>query len=160
MQIQILPGYSFPDEIRQLFTEYTTLLTEGDPQFREYLRIQNYDAEIAHLEDKYGQPDGRLYLALANGRSAGCIALRKLNATQCEMKRLYVRPEYHSLGIGKRLTERILLDARSMGYRQILLDTFPFLDRAIGMYRRLGFRETDKYNDSPMASTVYLKLEL
>ena len=160
MQIQIVPGYSFPEEIRQLFTEYTAHLTEGDPQFRDYLRIQNYDAEIAHLEDKYGHPNGRLYLALANGKSAGCIALRKLNDSQCEMKRLYVRPEYRSLGIGKRLTSQILDDARSMGYRQILLDTFPFLDRAMGMYRRLGFQETDKYNDSPMASTVYLKMDL
>lgn len=160
MQIQIVPGYGFPEEIRKLFTQYTTLLTQGDPEFRYYLQLQNYDAEIARLESKYGPPDGKLYLALADGRSAGCVALRKLSDTQCEMKRLYVCPEYRGLGIGRLLTEQILRDARDIGYRQILLDTFPFLERAVGMYRRLGFRETEKYNDSPMESTIYLILDL
>ena len=160
MQLKIIPGYGHPEEIRRLFTEYTTLLTQGDPEFKKYLQIQNYDEEIAHLEKKYGPPEGRLYLALADGKPAGCIALRKLNPAQCEMKRLYVRPEYRSLGIGKLLTQQILHDARQIGYRQVMLDTFPFLERAIVMYRQLGFRETGRYNDSPMASTLYLVLEL
>lgn len=160
MTIVLIPAYSHPEAVRGLFTEYTSLLIAGDPEFQQYLQIQNYDAEIAHLEHKYGSPAGRLYLALADGAIAGCIALRKLDDERCEMKRLYVRPEYQGRGIGRLLTERILEDARSIGYRQILLDTFPFLEHAITMYRHMGFREIPRYNDSPMDSTIYMALEL
>lgn len=160
MKIEIIPAYGFPEDVRQLFTEYTTLLIQGDPEFRQYLQIQNYDAEIAHLEDKYGAPQGRLYLALADKKVVGCIALRKLEDDSCEMKRLYVRPEYQSRGIGRLLTEQILEDARKIGYHRILLDTFPFLDRAVAMYEHMGFRRISRYNDSPMDSTIYMALEL
>lgn len=160
MSIELIPAYSYPEEVRRLFTEYTSLLIAGDPEFQQYLQIQNYDAEIAHLEHKYGPPTGRLYLALADGAIAGCIALRKLDDQRCEMKRLYVRPEYRGQGIGRQLTDRILEDARGIGYRQILLDTFPFLDHALTMYRNMGFREIPRYNDSPMDSTIYMALEL
>lgn len=160
MDIQIIPAYSQQEEIRCLFQEYTELLAEGDSQFRKYLQIQNYDAEISHPEEKYSMPKGRLYLALADGNVAGCIALRKLNMQQCEMKRLYVRPEFQGHGIGRMLTEQILLDAKQIGYRMVLLDTFPFLQRALTMYRHMGFREIPRYNDSPMDSTIFLALDL
>ena len=160
MTISIIPAYSHPEEVRRLFTEYTTLLIAGDPEFQQYLQIQNYDTEIAHLEQKYGPPAGRLYLALSDGAVAGCIALRKLDDMRCEMKRLYVRPEYQGHGIGRVLTEKILEDARSIGYGQILLDTFPFLDHAISMYHHMGFRQIPRYNDSPMESTIFMALEL
>ena len=160
MTIEIIPAYPYPEEVRKLFTEYTSLLIAGNPEFQQYLQIQNYDEEIAHLEHKYGAPAGRLYLALAEGSVAGCIALRKLDDERCEMKRLYVRPEYQGQGIGRQLTERILSDACSIGYRQIQLDTFPFLEQAITMYRHMGFREIPRYNDSPMDSTIYMGLEI
>lgn len=160
MTIEIIPAYPYPEEVRKLFTEYTSLLIAGDPEFQQYLQIQNYDAEIAHLEQKYGPPAGRLYLAMADGEVAGCIALRKLDECRCEMKRLYVRQEYQGHGIGRLLTERILEDARSIGYRQILLDTFPFLDHALTMYRHMGFRQIPRYNDSPMESTIFMALKL
>lgn len=160
MQLQIIPAYSYPEDVRQLFTEYTQYLISGDPEFRTYLRIQNYDEEIAHLEEKYGPPRGRLYLALADGKTAGCIALRQLDDARCEMKRLYVRPEFRNLGIGHRLTEQILSDAKSAGYHEILLDTLPFLNQAIAMYRRIGFREIPKYNNSPLDSSIYMSLKL
>ena len=160
MHFEMIPAYDHPQEIRQLFQEYTDLLADGDPTFREYLKIQNYDKEIAHLEDKYGPPDGRLYLAVVDGAAAGCIALRRMDSCRCEMKRLYVRPQYQGHGIGRQLTEQILQDARSIGYHWVYLDSFPFLDRAIAMYRHMGFREIEKYNDSPMTSAVYMALEL
>lgn len=160
MKITIIPGYSRPEDIRSLFTEYTNLLTEGEPAFRTYLQLQNFDEEIACLEKKYGYPDGRLYLAVADGKAAGCIALRRLDETRCEMKRLYVRPAFQGQGIGKLLTEKVLDDARNIGYRQVLLDTFPFLDRAVTMYRHMGFREIGQYNNSPVASTIYMALKL
>ena len=160
MKIEIIPAYNRTDDIRALFTEYTDLLSEGDAQFRDYLQIQHYDDEFAHPERKYGFPGGRLYIALCNGETAGCVALHQLSDTACEIKRLYVRDAYRGNGIGSILTDRLIRDAKHIGYRHILLDTFPFLERAIHMYRARGFREIEKYNDSPMESTIYMKLEL
>ena len=73
MDIKIIPAYHHSQEIRELFSEYTEMLISGDPAFKEYLEIQNYDAELEHLEDKYGMPAGRLYLAYCDGKTAGCI---------------------------------------------------------------------------------------
>lgn len=160
MQIKITPGYAYPESIRQLFTEYTDLLIAEDPQFCGYLKLQNFDEEIAHLETKYGLPEGRLYLAFVDGKPAGCIALRKLDSRRCEMKRLYVRPAFRGLGIGKRLTQQILEDARNIGYQQILLDTFPFLYQAIAMYQQMGFQEISIYNNCPVENTIYMAMEL
>jgi len=160
MKIEIIPAYHKKEEIRTLFGEYTKLLTEGDAEFQKYLAIQHYDDELEHPEQKYGFPGGRLYMALCDGQIAGCGALRKIDETRCEMKRIYVRKDYRGKGIGKLLTDRLICDAKQIGYRHLLLDTFPFLDRAIAMYRTRGFREIEKYNDSPMASTIYMKLDL
>lgn len=160
MSIEIVPGYSHPQIICGLFSEYTSLLSEGEPLFSRYLQLQNFEEEMACLKTKYGHPEGRLYLALVNGEPAGCIALRRLDPQRCEMKRLYVRPAFRGRGIGKLLTERVLVDARSIGYHQILLDTFPFLEQAIAMYRKLGFREIPQYNNSPVDSTIYMALAL
>ncbi len=160
MKIEIIPAYHKKEEIRTLFGEYTNLLTEGDAEFRDYLKIQHYDDELEHPEKKYGFPGGRLYMALCDGKVAGCAALRKLDEHRCEMKRLYVREDFRGNGIGNLLTDRLICDAKQIGYRHLLLDTFPFLERAIGMYHSRGFREIEKYNDSPMASTIYMMLDL
>ncbi len=160
MNIEIIPAYHKKEEIRTLFGEYTKLLTEGDAEFQDYLTIQHYEDELEHPERKYGFPGGRLYMALCDGQAAGCVALRKLDEHRCEMKRLYVREDFRGRGIGNLLTDRLIRDAKQIGYRHLLLDTFPFLERAIGMYRARGFREIEKYNDSPMASTIYMMLDL
>ena len=160
MKIEIIPAYHKKEEIRTLFREYTEQLAEGDAEFRDYLKIQHYDDELEHPEQKYGFPGGRLYLALCDGNVAGCVALRKLDEQRCEMKRLYVREDYRGNGIGKLLTDKLIREAKKIGYRHLLLDTFPFLERAIGMYQARGFREIEKYNDSPMASTIYMMLDL
>lgn len=107
MDIKIIPAYDYSQEIRELFSEYTQMLISGDPAFKEYLEIQNYDAELEHLEDKYGMPDGCLYLALCDGKPAGCIGLKKLDKDNCEMKRLYVRPEFRGRKIGDLLIQKI-----------------------------------------------------
>ncbi|MEI3347399.1 MAG: GNAT family N-acetyltransferase [Dysosmobacter sp.] len=93
-------------------------------------------------------------------RMAGCIGLRRLDERRCEMKRLYVRPAFRGHGIAHTLVETILADARALGYRQMFLDTLPFLDTAIAMYRRFGFIDIPRYNDSPLDNTVYLRLDL
>jgi ribosomal protein S18 acetylase RimI-like enzyme len=79
---------------------------------------------------------------------------------QCEMKRLYVKPEFRGNGIAKILAERIISDAKSIGYSSMLLDTLPFLQTAISMYRKMGFYEIECYNDSPLDDTIYMKLDL
>ena len=160
MAVQILPGFDRPQQVRELFTEYTKLIIDGDSAFREYLAIQNYDEEIRHLEAKYGPPFGRLYLAYCDQTPAGCIALRQLDDHRCEMKRLYVRPQFRRHRIGRALVNKVISDARAIGYRHLLLDTFPFLNVAVRMYEKLGFRYIPRYNDSPMDSTLYMQLDL
>ena len=160
MAVQIVPGFDRPQQVRELFTEYTKIIIDGDSSFREYLVIQNYDDELLHLEKKYGPPGGRLYLAYCDQQLAGCIALRQLDESRCEMKRLYVRPRFRKQHIGGILVRRVISDAKQIGYKHLLLDTFPFLDVAIRMYEKLGFRYIPRYNNSPMPSTLYMQLDL
>ena len=103
---------------------------------------------------------GRLYLALGEGEAAGCIALRKLDDQRCEMKRLNVRPAFRGHRIGDALVDRIIQDARAIGYRYMLLDTLPFLESAIHMYQKRGFYEIPCYNDSPVETTLFMQYDL
>lgn len=158
--IRLVTAYGLSEEVGRLFSEYTDMLLSGDPSFQKYLRLQNYEEELAHPEEKYGPPDGRLYVAYCDGKPAGCIGLRKIDDQNCEMKRLYVRPEFRGKRVGCLLVERILADARRIGYSHMLLDTLPFLHSAIRLYRKYGFVETERYNNSPMDTSVYMKLDL
>lgn len=160
MELKLVPAYDLQKEIRVLFSEYTEMLVAGDPSFQKYLAIQHYDEELEHLEVKYGPPGGRLYAAFYGGEPAGCIGLRKLDEQDCEMKRLYVRPAFRGKHIGGALVRRIIEDAGKLGYSHMLLDTLPFLKSAIHMYRAYGFYEIPSYNDSPMETAVYMKLDL
>ena len=108
MNLTITPAYDVPQEIGELFAEYTGMLLENAPDFRRYLELQNYDDELLHLEAKYGLPDGRLYLARWDGAAAGCIGLRRLDSMRCEMKRLYVRPAFRGLKTGRALAEKLI----------------------------------------------------
>ncbi len=159
-KIKIIPAYEHPGEVGALFTEYTDMLLAGDSSFQEYLDIQHYDEEIEHPEIKYGPPDGRLYLAYCDGKPAGCIGLRKIDRQNCEMKRLYVRPQFRGRKIGELLIRHIIEDAKETGYFCMLLDTLPFLQQAIHMYKKHGFYETGDYNDSPMNTSIYMRLDL
>ena len=161
MRFTIVPGYDRREEILGLFDEYTLMLREADRDFARYLDIQHYDEERRALRAKYGEPEGRLYLALTeDGAAAGCIALRRLDAERCELKRLYVRPACRGRGLGSALVARVLDDARAIGYRAMLLDTLPSLESAVRMYRGLGFYEIPCYNDSPIERTYFFRLDL
>lgn len=160
MSLEIIPAYDHVQEILGLFDEYTRMLVGHDPSFQIYLDIQNYEDEIKDLRHKYGPPDGRLYLALWEGEAAGCIALRRLSSDSCEMKRLYVRPEFRGRRIADALVDRIISEARLTGYSHMLLDTLPFLEGAIHMYKKRGFHETACYNDSPIDTTIFMRLDL
>lgn len=160
MTIDIELAYPYKQEIQQLFHEYTQMLIQGNPNFQKYLDIQNYNQEIEHLEKKYGLPDGRLYVIKVNHDIVGCIGLRRIDNQNCEMKRLYIKPEMRGQHLGDLLIQKIIEDAKEIGYRFMLLDTLPFLKNAIHMYKKYGFYDIESYNDSPIENTIYMKLNL
>ena len=160
MELEIKEGYNYKNEVKELFNEYTNMVVNGEPTFEEYLKVQNFDQEVEHLEEKYGRPEGRLFLAYFDGKAAGCIGLRKIDDDICEMKRLYVRPEFRGKHIGKMLVNKIVEEAKNTGYKMMVLDTFSFLKSAIKMYKEFGFYEIEQYNDSPMKDAIYMKLDL
>lgn len=160
MQLDIVSAFGHEDDLRALFTEYTDMLVETDPNFKAYLDFQHYDDELLDLDKKYGPPDGRLYIAYCDKEPAGCIGLKRLSDKDCEMKRLYVRPKYRGHGLSKKLIELIINDAREIGYRRMRLDTLPPLKSAIHIYKSLGFYETGAYIDSPIEDSIYMCLEL
>lgn len=146
-----------PDDIetiRALFTEYQQWLNVS-------LCFQGFDKELATLPGKYAPPSGRLYLALSDGEVCGCIALRPMEeAGVCEMKRLYVREPFRGQGIGRMLTERVVTDAREIGYTAMRLDTLKQMESARGLYRQLGFTDIPPYYRNPIDDVVYLELSL
>ncbi len=160
MDIKLILAYEYKEEVKELFAEYTDMLIKGDISFQEYLTIQNYDEELNNLEYKYGLPNGRLYLAYYHNELAGCIGLKKIDDKNCEMKRLYVRPKFRGKHIGDFLVKSIIKDAKEIGYSYMLLDTLPFLQNAIHMYKKYGFYEISSYNNSPMDTSIYMKLDL
>lgn len=140
-------------DVRTLFEEYAASLPFD-------LGFQQFELELAGLPGDYVPPRGALLIARADGTAVGCVALRPLGPRTCELKRLYVRPETRGSGAGRALTERALEEARSIGYRQIRLDTLPGMERAQALYLTLGFRDVAPYTDNPIAGARFLELEL
>lgn len=139
--------------IRRLFEEYAAELGHD-------LCFQGFANELETLPGSYARPDGRLLLASAKDEAAGCVGLRRLEPEVCEMKRLYVRPAYRSLGAGRMLAEAIVAEGRAAGYRRMRLDTLSTMVGALALYRKLGFRDIAPYRDNPIPGVVYLELEL
>ena len=140
--------------IRELFLEYAQSLGFS-------LCFQSFDKELAELPGDYAAPAGRLLLATCEGQSAGCVALHKLDPEICEMKRLYVRPEFRGKGLGKILAERIIGEAHQIGYKQLRLDTVePLMRTAVKMYRTFGFREIAPYRPNPIEGALYMEISL
>jgi ribosomal protein S18 acetylase RimI-like enzyme len=141
-------------QARELFLEYAKSLGFS-------LCFQNFDRELATLPGGYGPPEGRLLLAEYEGQLAGCVALHRLDDTICEMKRLYLRPQFRGKGLGRVLADRIIAEAREIGYLSIRLDTVePVMRDAVAMYRKLGFREIAHYCENPIAGALYMELQL
>ncbi len=140
--------------VRELFLEYAQSLGFS-------LCFQSFDQELAGLPGDYAPPEGRLLLATYDSQPAGCVALHKLDSRSCEMKHLYVRPQFRGKGLGKALTERIINEARLIGYKQLRLDTVePVMRTAVAMYRTLGFREIAPYRPNPIDGALYMELQL
>lgn len=158
--IELVEAYNHPKEIGALFSEYTDMLIRGNPLFQKYLDMQNYAYELEHLEKKYGKPGGRLYLAYYKGEVAGCIGLRKIDEQKGELKRLYVKDNFRGKKIGAMLVDHIIADAKEIGYHFLLLDTLPFLKVAQDLYKTRGFMIVDRFNDSPISTSIYMRLDL
>lgn len=141
-------------QARELFLEYAQSLGFS-------LCFQNFDKELADLPGEYAPPEGRLLLAEYAAQLAGCVALHKLEEGICEMKRLYLRPQFRGKGFGRVLAERIIAEARVIGYQRMRLDTVePVMKNAVAMYRRFGFREITPYCQNPIAGALYMELQL
>jgi putative acetyltransferase len=142
------------EQARTLFREYEAWLALD-------LCFQNFEKELAELPGAYAPPTGRLLLAYENDQLAGCVALRKLSDDVCEMKRLFLRPEFQGKGRGRQLAQQIIEEARRAGYRTMRLDTLAEqMGKAIGLYYSLGFKEIEPYYENPVKGAIFMELEL
>ena len=138
---------------RNLFKNYAASLDFD-------LDFQNFEQELNDLPGDYAPPLGQILIARLRDETAGCVALRKFDQSCCEMKRLYVRPEFRALGVGRALAEAIIVQARDAGYAAMRLDTVPSMGTARTLYKTLGFKEIPPYRFNPVEGTVYLELKL
>lgn len=163
-RVEVCPAASASDLglARELFSEYAASLPFS-------LCFQGFDEELATLPGKYASPAGEILIARDHTGPLGCVAVRPIDPLPgdpadarpvCEMKRLYVRPAARGIGAGRALCERLIADARAMGYRTMKLDSEPDFDAAVGLYRSLGFAPIGRYNDDPHPQTIYLGLRL
>ena len=140
-------------EIKRLFDEYTAALGFD-------LHFQEYEREYAELPGEYAEPYGRLYLVLYGKKIAGCVALRKLEDSVCEMKRMYVKPVFRGKGIGRAMAHKVIDEARRIGYKRMRLDTIDTMKPAISLYKSLGFKEIAPYRYNPIKGACYMELVL
>lgn len=141
------------EEIKNLFREYAQFLKIS-------LDFQDFESELAKLPAKYAEPEGSILLAKVDDKPAACVALWKLEDGVCEMKRLYVKPEFQGLGLGKKMALSIIEEAKIKGYKTMKLDTLKRLQSANYLYNSLGFSETKPYNYNPESDVAYFEKEL
>ena len=153
--VRLVPARTTEDlsRARTLFEEYASSLHFD-------LDFQNFETEVAGLPGGYGPPEGRLLLAWDQGQVAGCVALRKIEREICEMKRLYVRPSFRRLGVGRVLALAIIQEARKIGYSRMRLDTVPSMKDAKALYESLGFQKIPPYCHNPVPGALFLELNL
>lgn len=142
-----------PDEmnvVRELFHEYASSLGFS-------LCFQGFDQELATLPGKYAPPEGSLMLAFDHGEGVGVVGLRPLENSVCEMKRLYVKPSQRGKGLGRKLAERVVQEARARGYQRMRLDTLPNMEEARKLYAAMGFVMIPAYYDNSPCGSICME---
>lgn len=155
MDVLIRPARSGADisDVRKLFHTYGASRNFD-------MALKDFPAELAGLPGKYAEPKGYLLLATVDQQAAGCIAYQALSPTICEMKRLYVLPDFRGHGLGKQLIETLIQAARDHQYQYMRLDTHPSMLTAQALYQSFGFREIERYNDNPILGIRFFEKEL
>ena len=154
--IEIIRAEGAPELIevaRGLFTEYALELGID-------LSFQDFATEITTLPGLYSAPAGRILVVRHGPHFIGAAAIRPLDPTVAEMKRLFVRPSARGLGAGRRLLEAAIAEGRSIGYRAIRLDTLPTMTAAMNLYGQLGFQPIEPYRSNPVEGARFLELIL
>jgi hypothetical protein len=141
------------DDVVSIFREYVSSPTVS-------LDFQEYETEFAGLPGKYAAPEGRLLLARHGATVLGCAALRRVDASTCEMKRVYVRPAARGRNLGRQLVEVILSQAKLAGYSRVCLDLLPEFTAAQKLYESLGFMPSEPVSFNPVPGTKFLALAL
>ncbi len=139
--------------VKTLFSEYARSLDFD-------LCFQDFDRELDSLPGEYSPPSGALLLAVEGDEGLGCVALRRIDESTCEMKRLYVRPDFRKRGIGRSLAEKVISIAKELGYRSMKLDTVSAMVEANTLYHELGFAATEPYRFNPLECCLFLELRL
>lgn len=152
--VKVLNGENHITKIKELIIEYTDSLGRN-------LDFQDLGDELKNFPGKYMPPNGKLLVALTECEEViGCVAYSKHSEIRCEMKRLYVKPEYRKLKVGEKLVKAIIEEAKEDGFKEMVLDTLSPMKSAIGLYKKLGFIKIDAYYDNPMDDVIYMKLDL
>ena len=141
------------DVVRDLFLEYAEALGHNTC-------LAGFDEELLNLPGDYGPPRGCLLLARLDGVAAGCVGVRPLDEADCEMKRLFVRPQFRRLRLGRKLCEAVIARARAIGYRRMFLDSLPAMREARTLYAALGFRACPPYYDNALLGSDCFELAL
>jgi len=150
-----------PANNAELLTEVQRLFLEYEKWLNVDLCFQGFEEEVNSLPGKYSPPDGRLYIAKDNSSYIGCIALRKIEDGICEMKRLYLTEAARGKGIGYKMIELIIQDAKDIGYKVMRLDTIKEkMPKAVSLYKSFGFKETKPYYHNPNPHTLFMELDL
>jgi len=156
--------FEMNDKVKKAKKDQIPVITE---LFREYaeslnfdLCFQDFDRELEGLPGDYAEPEGLILIAESEDKTAGCVALRKIDRETCEMKRLYVKPEFRGKKIGLLLAEKIIEEAKKIGYKKMRLDTTPQMKKAIQLYKSLGFKEIKPYRFNPIEGAIYMEKEL
>lgn len=122
--------------------------------------FQAFQEQLANLLNGFAQPTGCLLVAMYQDENAGCVALRKLTDSICEMKRLYVRKKFRGMGIGRKLAECVIGEARRLGYARIRVHTLRAMEAANTLYEALGFKQISPYEESLIEGGVFMELKL
>ena len=148
------------DDVRALFVEYVSA-PDWEAGFGAYLAQQAFAAELASLPGPYAPPAGALLLARVDGQAAGCVACKPLDPPAvCEMKRLFVRPAFRSLGVARRLVTAVLAAATEAGYARMRLDTLPSMAAAQRLYEAFDFHDIPAYCENPVHGARFMEREL